>query len=372
MALIPDRTLDTVVAKDIPGADGAPVADVRSIRRSPTSLIAYLRDAKVSVSNDFEEITCNACPALPCPHVAAALLAWVRRRVPVTEPKKLGLVDRLLQGPGWKDADDFVGDFLKGATGEVDVRADGTLDVRLKTGGRAAAITVPAGAAPQFLWNLPRGIVKSEKVKATRVSRKPIEPELRAEYDDKRRLVLRPVWGLHGVQPPEGARWHFDGAQYQALSTVPRDLRGHFKGERIIDEDDIPKFIETEFKALCALPSFRPSHEVKETKVAPTPSLSAVRVKAGAGDWLELDPVYTAGEERLAMSEILAVQGKKKFIRKGNTWIPAETVQKYTGPARMKRADFLLKRPAMKIEGGLPELDPSREEPLPKGLLTQV
>ena len=75
MPLIADRTLDTVVAKDIPGAEGAPVADVRSIRRSPTSLIAYLRDAKVSVSNDFEEITCNACALLPCRHVAAALLA---------------------------------------------------------------------------------------------------------------------------------------------------------------------------------------------------------------------------------------------------------------------------------------------------------
>jgi SNF2 family DNA or RNA helicase len=371
MALIADRTLDTVAVKDIPGADGAPVSDVRSIRRSPTSLIAYLKDAKISVSNDFGEVTCNACASTPCPHVAAALVAWVRRRVPVTEPKKLGLVDRLLQGPGWRDSDDFMGDFMKGALGELDVRPDGSIEVRLARGGRRATVTVPPDDAPALLWNLPKGIAKSEKARAVRVSRRPIEPELRAEYDDQKRLVLRPVWG-EGITPPEGARWHFDGVQYQALSTVPRDLRSHFKGERIIEEDDIPKFFENEYRALSLLPSFKPTQDVKETRVAAAPSLSAVRVKAGAGDWLELDPVYTAGEERLAMSEILAVQGRKKFIRRGNTWIPAEMPQKYTGPTKIKRADFVLKRPALKVEGDLPEFDSKREDPLPKGLLTQL
>ncbi|HXX94855.1 MAG TPA: hypothetical protein VEN81_14605, partial [Planctomycetota bacterium] len=288
MALVADRTLDTVAVKDIPGAEGAPVAEVRSIRRSPTSLIGYLKDAKVSVSNDLEEVTCNACASTPCAHVAAALVAWIRRRVPVSEPKKLSLVDRLLQGPGWKDSDDFVGDFLEGAQGEVDVRADGSIALRLVRGARRATLEVPLEDAPGLLWNLPKGIVRSEKARGVRVSRRPLEPELRAEYDAQRRLVIRPVWG-DGLTPPDGARWHFDGTQYQALSTAPRDLRAHFKGERIIEEDDIPKFIENEFRALCASPAFKPSKEVKETRVAGAPSLSAVRVKAGAGDWLELD-----------------------------------------------------------------------------------
>src|ERR1043166_3842524 len=155
MPLIADRTLDPVGVRGLPGAEGAPVADVRSIRRSPTSLVAILKDAKVSVSNDLEEVSCSACSALPCTHISASPIAGVRKRVPVTEPRRLGLVDRLLSAPGWKDADDFVSDFLKGASGEVDVRDDGSLDVKLAAQGRSATVSISADEAPGFLWNLP-------------------------------------------------------------------------------------------------------------------------------------------------------------------------------------------------------------------------
>ena len=126
MALIPDRTLETVTAADIPGAETAPVSSVREIRRSPTALLARMKDARVTVSADFEEAECTACPTTPCPHFSAALLAWVRKRVPVREPRRLGLVDRLLSSPGWKNADHFASDYFKGAAGEVDVKADGS------------------------------------------------------------------------------------------------------------------------------------------------------------------------------------------------------------------------------------------------------
>jgi superfamily II DNA or RNA helicase len=371
MAFIADRTLETVTQEEIPGSDAAPVEDVRTLRRSPTALLGYLRNAKVSISADLEDVTCNVCLEVPCPHAIAALVAWVRKRVPVTVPKRLGLVDRLLQGPGWTSADDFVSDFLKGAEGLADLQPDGSLEVRIESGGRKARITVPPDDAPALLWNLPRGLVKSPALKEARVSRKPLEPELRAEYDDKKRLVLRPVWG-DGISPPEGARWHFDGRTYHALSTVPRDLRSYFRGERLIEEDDIPRFIESELKGLKTHPAFRPSREVQESRVTGPPSLSALRVKSGAGDWLELDPVYTAGEERVAMSEILAVQGKKRFIRKGNTWIPAESAPRYSGPTRMRRAEFVLKRPKIAIEGDLPDFDPHRSDPPPRGLLSRL
>src|SRR6188768_1443075 len=183
MALIPDRTLETVTASDIPGAETAPVASVREIRRSPTALTARMKDARVSISADFEDADCSACPTLPCPHFSAALLAWVKKRVPVREPKRLGLVDRLLSSPGWKNADHFAADYFNGASGEVDVKADGSLQVRLRAGKRSALFELPAEDAPSFLWNLPKGITKSEKLKSIRVSRKPIAPELRAEYD---------------------------------------------------------------------------------------------------------------------------------------------------------------------------------------------
>ena len=371
MPLLVDKTLETLSARDIPDPGNAPADQVREIRRSPTALTARYRDARVTISADLEEAECSACPSAPCLHVWGALLAWARKRMPVRKLKRLGLVDRLLSGPGWADADDFLADALQGSTGEADLREDGSIDVRLQSRNRRAVVTLPVDDAPAFLWNLPKGIVKSEKLKGTRVSRKPIEPELRAEYDLQGRIILRPVWGA-GIAPTEGARWHFDGSAYHPLGTMPRELRGRFKGERIIDEDDIPAFIEGEFQALCRIPSFKPSEDVKSTKVARPPTLSALNVKASGGDWLELDPVYKAGEITLAMSEILAVQGKRKFIRKGNTWIPAEPAKKYDGPTRMKRADFILQRPQLPMEGDLPDFDPHRQDPPPRGCLATL
>ncbi|HYF00166.1 MAG TPA: DEAD/DEAH box helicase [Planctomycetota bacterium] len=371
MAIIAGKSLETVSFDDIPGADKAPVDQVREIRRTPTLLTARLGAIRVTIHADFEEATCTACPMTPCPHVAAALAAWVRKRVPVTQPKRLELVDRLLGGAGWRTADDFVSDFLRGAAGEADVREDGSVEVRVKSGGRSAVVHVPLDEAPAFLWNLPKGIAKSEKAKAVRVSRKPLSPELRAEYDGKGRIVIRPCWG-DGVAPREGARWSFDGTTYRALDTVPRDLKGYFKGEKIVEEDDIPQFIESEFRNLCRYQAFRPAKDVEETKVAPRPTLSALRVKDDSGDWLQLDPVYMAGDLKLAMSEILAVQGRKKYLRKGNTWIPADPVKSYQGPTKMKRWDFLLSKPDLPVENALPAFDPDHHDPLPKGLLTTL
>ena len=372
MALIPDRTLETVTAADIPGAETAPVSSVREIRRSPTALLARMKDARVTVSADFEEGECSACPTVPCPHFSAMLLAWVKKRVPVREPKRLGLVDRLLSSPGWKNADHFAADYFKGAAGEVDLKTDGSLQIRLTAGKRSALFELPADDAPGFLWNLPKNIQKSEKLKGIRVSRKPIAPELRAEYDERRRIVLRPVWG-EGVTPGTEARWHFDGTTYHALDTVPRDLKSYFKGERVIEEDDIPQFIESEFRTLMTQSSFKPSKDVEETKVAPKPTLSALRIKDDAGDWMELDPIYMAGDVRVAMSEILAVQGKRKYIRKGNTLIPAEPAKAYSGPTRMRRVEFILNKPAgVTIEGDLPDFDPHKTDPTPKGFSAQL
>jgi superfamily II DNA or RNA helicase len=372
MPIIQGRTLESVTLADIPGADKAPVDSVREIRRSPTLLVARLGAVRVSVNADFEEATCSACPVTPCPHICAALVAWVRKRVPVVEPKRLELVDRLLSATGWATTDDFIGDFLRGATGEVDVLSDGQIEARVGAHGRKAVITIPVDEAPGFLWNLPKGLTKSDRAKTVRVSRKPLAPELRAEYDEKGRIVIRPVWG-DGFTPKDDARWHFDGTSYRALDTVPRELKGYFKGgERVVEEDDIPQFIESEFRNLCRCTAFKPSKDVEETEIAPPPKLSALRIKDDTGDWLELDPVYKAGDLRLAMSEILAVQGKKKYIRKGNTWIPAEGVKAYAGPTKVKRWDFVLSKPDLPVENDLPSFDANHHDALPKGLLTTL
>jgi superfamily II DNA or RNA helicase len=370
MAILVGKSLDTLTPADVPAVD-VPVSEVREIRRTPTLLAARLGAVRVTVTADLEEATCSACAELPCPHVRAALAAWARKRVPVTTPRRLELVDRLLGGAGWRTADDFVADFLRGASGEADVKADGSVEVRVSRGARSAVVTIPADEAPSFLWNLPKGIAKSEKARSVRVSRKPLSPELRAEYDGKGRIVLRPVWG-DGVSAGSDARWHFDGTTYRALDTVPRELKGWFKGERIVDEDDIPQFIEGEFRRLCRTSAFKPSKDVAETRIAPAPKLSALRIKDDTGDWLELDPVYAAGDLRLAMSEILAVQGKRKYLRKGNTWIPAEALKPYAGPTKVKRWDFVLSKPGLPIENDLPDFDAAHHDPLPKGLLTTL
>jgi superfamily II DNA or RNA helicase len=372
MPILPDRTLETVSLGDLPGAATAPVDTIREIRRTPTALMARSKDARVVVSADFEEGECSACPALPCPHFEAALVAWIKRRVPVREPKRLGLVDRLLSAPGYRNADDFVSGYFRHATGEVDLAEDGALEVRLEDQRRSAVFRLPVDDAPAFLYNLPRGIQKTERLKGVRVSRKTLSPELRAEYDAQRRLVLRPVWGDGLEAGALDRRWRFKDGTYYALDTAPKELRGYFKGERVVEEDEIPRFIEGEFKALMRSPAFKPSKDVQETKVAPKPGLSALHVKSGEGDWLELDPVYMAGDVRLAMSEILAVQGRKKYIRKGNTWIPAQPVKPYAGPTRMRRAEFILHRPEIALEGDLPDFDPKRQDPLPKGLKTTL
>jgi len=373
MSLIPDRTLDTLVPDDLPPRPGISPAEVREIRRTPTRILARLPGVRLAVSADLEEFECSACPGeSPCPHVWAVLAAWVRKRVPVRKPRRLDLVDRLLSGPGWKDADDFVSDFLRGGSGTADLCPDGSIEVRIVSGLRSAAIRVPTDEAPAFLWNLPRGIVKTEALKAARISRRPLAPELRADYDDRGRLVLQPVWE-GGIVPRPGARWHFDGKTWHPLGTTPRDLRSYFKGPRTIEEERIPEFLEKEFQNLLRHPAFKPSAAVRETRLAPRPRLAGLRVRSAAGDWLDLEPVYEAGDLRLAMSEILAARGPTPFLRRGNTWIPAGPVESYQGPLRMRRSELVLGRPSLPVEGiALPDFDPNANDPPPRGFLSEL
>jgi hypothetical protein len=73
--------------------------------------------------------------------------------------------------------------------------------------------------------------------------------------------------------------------------------------------------------------------DVEETKVAPKPTLSALRVKDDtATGWSSTRSTWratSAGDERDPR-----VQGKKKYIRKGNVLIPAEPVEGVRGPHR--------------------------------------
>jgi hypothetical protein len=177
-------------------------------------------------------------PTVPCPTSSAALLRWVKKRVPVREPSRLGLVDRLLSSPGWKNADHFAADYFQGAAARSTSSrrlapdpAHGRQAVRACSSSRRRRPVVPLEP--------PQGHPEVREAQGHPRLAQAIAPELRAEYDERRRIVLRPVWG-EGVTPGTEARWHFDGTTYHALDTVPRDLKSYFKGERVIERTTSP------------------------------------------------------------------------------------------------------------------------------------
>ena len=296
---------------------------------------------------------------------------------------------------------DFISNYFKGVPaprGIVDLSGDGpALEVTLTSGDLEAKFRIPPAQAPDFLRHRPEGYRLAKEI---HVSEEPLAPELHADYDPEGRLQLRPLY-LHptkslSVEELEaglaGPRWYFDGATYHPLGAVPRGLRDYFgRGRRLAREgDDIPEFLQGEFRTLCQFVAFRPSKAVQESRVVSGPKLAAVRIESAAGDWLALDPIYKTGDHRIALREILALQRPKGFIRRGDTWIPVDALDAKRqwgnrGPTRIRRLDYLRARPELKAElaiepapevreldAALDRLDNPAPEPLPVGLNAQL
>jgi hypothetical protein len=415
MALIPGRTFDTLAADDLkPLAPPLDLKSVREIRRTPTSLMARVADStgkvtRVTITTDSEELTeseCSACAAVACVHVSSALHAWIGHRGKVQNAKRMSRVDRALEKPAWIDGD-LMATYFHGCAKvalEVDLKGNGpALEVKLSSGDREARISIPPADAPSYLWNLPAAVKKSDRVKALRVAEKPITPEIRADYDADGRLQLAPVYTLGSKSLDHaaiekglaGTQWFFDGRTYHPLGRVPTGLKEHFaRGKRTIEGDAIPEFITGEFETLCNHVAFRPSEAVKQTQVVSKPKLSAIHVETGAGDWMELDPVYQAGDVRVALHEILAMQKPKGYLRKGNQFVMVDkqAMRDELGAAgtmgpdgrmRMRKAEYVLKRAEFKVaieagegvkkfEADLERISNPKPDPIPKGLLTQL
>ncbi len=415
MALIPDRTFDTLASADLQNLV-APLdlKSVREIRRTPTTLMARVADStgkvtRVTITTDSVELTeseCTSCAAVECVHVSTALHAWIEHRGRVQTAKRMSRVDRSLAKSDWMDGD-LMTTYFHGCarvTAELDLKADGpALEVKLVSGDREARITIPPADVPAYLWNLSATVKKSDRVKSLRVAEKPLTPEIRADYDAEGRLQLAPVYTLGSKTLDHadiekglaGTQWYFDGRTYHPLGRVPTGIKEHFtKGRRTIEGDAIPAFIENEFKTLSNHVAFRPSEAVKQTQIVAKPKLSAIHVETGIGDWMELDPIYQAGDVRVALHEILAMQKPKGYLRKGNQFvmIDKQALRNELGNAatmgpdgrmRMRRAEYVLKRAEFKVaieagdgvkkfEADLDRLSNPKPDPVPKGLLTNL
>ena len=402
MALIPARTFESLSASDLesvfngelaPGRDLA--SGLRELRRTPSTLLARLAGARVVLRAGSDAISdgdCSACDHA-CRHQAAALLAWIDHRDrgrKVKAPLRLDAVDRDLSN---RPRDLASGYFQGSAAPTMNVELEGegpALKVTLVSGDLQATFRIPPPDAPSFLWHLP----KTAKVaKGLRVARTPLAPELHADYDEAGRLRLQPRYGKFTdlERGLAGTRWYFDGTTYHPLASVPKKFRGYFAGRAHVREGDaIPEFLQAELPELSNWLAFRPSAAVKESKVAASPRLAAVNVASGPGDWLVLDPVYASGDHRVALHEILALQKPKGYVRRGQTWIPVDAAQAAgewgaRAPGRMRRADYLAVRGALKrdvgieaagdvsaLEEALDRIDDPKPELLPRDLKAQL
>jgi SNF2 family DNA or RNA helicase len=215
-----------------------------------------------------------------------------------------------------------------------------TVSIRDRATGRRALLQIPPAEAPEFLGELRKlnGSVRmAEPLRQVEVHRKPLAPEVRADYDAEGRLVMTPVfqngeraWSVEEVEAARirGTGWLWDGAAFRRIAEPPKTIERFFdRGAKLIYEgDEIGDLLREEFDKLSKLLAFKASDRVKASRVA-RPSLSAVKLKIGDGDWYDLDLKFEAGDLKVALAEILKLQGRPKYLRKGDAWIELDAVE---------------------------------------------
>ena len=225
---------------------------------------------------------------------------------------------------------------------EVDLHGDGPgLDIRLTLpDGWQASLVAPPHRVPEILQGIGHDetVQWTPRAKALRVHTVPLVPELSADYDAEGSLVLVPSYrvkalpGAGGTHPAEavrqalsrtGGKWFWDGKGFHPVAEPPAALLPYFVGSMPLrlEGDDIPAFLQREYPHLASQEGFRPSVRLRGAKLLQPTALAAVEVKAGDDDWLWLDPVYAAGDHRLTLREIAALQGKGRYVRLGDDWL---------------------------------------------------
>lgn len=323
-----------------------------------------------------------------CKHAVATLLAWMARRdgrapaAPAPAPRSLpaaraptppvtawspppsfrdafldeefeeydeeeggGFFDAAI-APAWLDVLDpglAFGGLAEPEHVEVDLHGEGPgLEVRLTLpDGWKVNLVPPSHRAPELLEGLRRdpAVQWAPRAATLRAEKPPLVPELLADYGADGHLVLTPTYRAPGVRgagqsyPADvvargrvGGRWFWDGKDYHPAGAPPKALLPYFDGRKPLrlEGEAIPEFLMGEYRYLASQDGFWPSKRLREAKLLRAPELSAVEVEGGDGDWLWLDPVYVAGDHRLTLREIAALQGKGRYARLGDDWVALE------------------------------------------------
>jgi len=221
----------------------------------------------------------------------------------------------------------------------------------------AVSLTIPpgdVGAALRELDLLDR-VTWSEAADALRVYYSPVRMRLHADYAQDGVLVLSPVavvretrGGNRTIEPVhlheglDGTIWVEDG---------PDTLRRVGLWTSLIERyspDFKPRVLEgpevVEFLALGQDVGWRegldPSDRVRASRVLDEVKLARVDVSEAPGGWLYMDPVYTAGEHTLALTEILEAQRASGLLRRGDDWILIRSGASWTRGPRPRLASL--------------------------------
>ncbi|HET8759789.1 MAG TPA: SNF2-related protein, partial [Nitrospiria bacterium] len=290
-----------------------------------------------------------------CKHVIAVLLAWVSRRDRAPRRDSAPVLRRPRQVAPWTPTwaptrflpprqEPALPSVLDSATWtelrlDVIESAGGPprVEVRFKPHGDedSALLTLPPGATPDALMALRGRATYSPTALNIRLLRTPLRAELHASYDAAGRLVLTPSFR----QPSRAGRnpgprivivnpsWIWSDGVFFRTEVVPDAFRPYFSHAEptVLEGDAIHRFLEHDAPRLSEYPRYRPSHDVRQSRLLPAPRFNAVSVFGKDRDWFWLDPLYQAGEHRFTLSELLDAAERNKPVRRGNDWIAPPT-----------------------------------------------
>ncbi len=278
-----------------------------------------------------------------CKHEVAALLVWIHKREDLYKQNKkslpsLSVMRDISKNPGYSI---FVSWFssLDQISLSVDLLNDGpSIEITLqdKSSGRTARLTVPPHESPDLLRQLclSPDINISERASSVTFTDKPIRYELLADFDSGNRLILTPVYRimsdhneiiLNADQVKShiiNDKWFWYNNSFIRIQGLPDTLMPYFKGEQplIYEGEEIINFFRYNIISLEQEKRFKPSEQVKKSRILTGSKLSRLRVE-DASDWIYLSPYYEVSGINLSLGEILKQKDKNGFVRYKDDWL---------------------------------------------------
>ncbi|MEK7270918.1 MAG: DEAD/DEAH box helicase [Planctomycetota bacterium] len=232
----------------------------------------------------------------------------------------------------------FFRGFLRDPRAEVDADLDErgecvVVRMRERRTERSVALVFPARETSLAMGALRalHGVRFSERLSSLEVSKDPIIPGARAEFDAAGRLVLTPGYKrpdggwipFHEVAvAPGGTQPHFDGYRFYPVAVVSRFLRSFVgpHGRRVLEGEEIPRFILGELPGLLREAGFSASSRVVNARVWPPPKVAAMEASVADAETFWIDPLYEIMGHRFNLPELLSL-GRPGFLRSKDDWI---------------------------------------------------